>query len=158
MRDLHGFRAAVRQHRRAVGRTQQQLARSIGVHPDVLSHKINGTDNAVLTTSDVIGIATTLASWGAVGTRADLQGLLDLMEVPPHAIPAAAWSAPPLAALRGAQDDVATRHLVRQSRAAPVMPAAGAPGARRRRAGRPATQADSHAAPGPGHRVDRPPA
>ncbi len=126
MRDLHGFRAAVRQHRRAVGRTQQQLARSIGVHPDVLSHKINGTDNAVLTTSDVIGIATTLASWGAVGTRADLQGLLDLMEVPPHAIPAAAWSAPPLAALRGAQDDVATRHLA-ESPAAPVMPAPGAP-------------------------------
>jgi len=107
MRDLRAFRAAVRQHRRAVGRTQQQLARSIGLHPDVLSHKINGTDNAVLTTSDVIGIVTTLASWGAVATRADMQALLDLVGVPPHAIPATAWSVPPLAALRETGNDVA---------------------------------------------------
>ena len=100
MPDLRGFREAVREHRRAVGRTQQQLARSIGLHPDVLSHKLNGRDNAVLTAPDVIGIATTLAGWGALVTRADVHALLDLMEVPPHAIPAAAWSAPPLAALR----------------------------------------------------------
>jgi predicted ATPase/DNA-binding XRE family transcriptional regulator len=107
MRDLRGFRAAVRQYRRAVGRTQQQLARSIGLHPDVLSHKINGNDHAVLTTADVIGIVTTLASWGAVGTKADLLALLDLVEVPSHAIPGAAWSVPPLAGLRDAGDDVA---------------------------------------------------
>ena len=100
MRDLRGFREAVRVHRRAVGRTQQQLARSIGLHPDVLSHKLNGSDNAMLTTPDVIGIATTLAGWGALVTRTDVYALLDLMEVPRHAIPAAAWSAPPLAVLR----------------------------------------------------------
>lgn len=63
MPDLREFREAVRVHRRAVGRTQQQLARSIGLHPDVLSHKLHGRDNAVLTTPDVIGIATTLAGW-----------------------------------------------------------------------------------------------
>ena len=90
MSDLRGFREAVREHRRAVGRTQQQLARSIGLHPDVLSHKLNSRDNAVLTTPDVIGIATTLAGWGALVTRADVYALLDLAEVPPHAIPAAA--------------------------------------------------------------------
>jgi predicted ATPase len=100
MSDLRQFREAVREHRRAAGRTQQQLARSIGLHPDVLSHKLNGRDNAVLTMPDVIGIATTLAGWGALVTRADIHALLDLMDVPPHAIPAAAWSAPPLAALR----------------------------------------------------------
>ena len=63
MRDLRGFREAVRVHRRAVGHTQRQLAKSIGLHPDVLSHKLNGSDNAMLTTQDVIGIATTLAGW-----------------------------------------------------------------------------------------------
>jgi predicted ATPase len=112
MRDLRAFRAAVRQHRRVVGRTQQQLARSMGLHPDVLSHKINGNDNALLTMSDAIGIVTTLTDWGAVTTRADLQALLDLVEVPLHAIPAAAWSVPPLAALRDAEDDTAASRLV----------------------------------------------
>ena len=101
MRDLRGFREALRAHRRAVGRTQQQLARSIGLHPDVLSHKLHGRDNAILTTTDVIAIATTLAGWGALVTEADVHELLKLMAVPPHAIPAAAWAAPPLAALRG---------------------------------------------------------
>jgi hypothetical protein len=122
MRDLHGFREAVREHRRAVGRTQQQLARSIGLHPDVLSHKLHGRDNAVLTAPDVIGIATTLASWGALVTRVDVYALLDLMEVPPHAIPAPAWSVPPLAALR-ADGEGATARQAAPGRAYAPVPA-----------------------------------
>ena len=118
MSDLRGFREAVREHRRAVGRTQQQLARSIGLHPDVLSHKLHGRDNAMLTTPDVIGIAATLAGWGALVSRADVYALLDLMAVPRHAIPDAAWSAPPLAALRADDDGVEAR----QAAAAPVPP------------------------------------
>jgi predicted ATPase len=109
MSDLRGFREAVREHRRMVGRTQQQLARSIGLHPDVLSHKLHGRDNAMLTMLDVIGIATTLAGWGALVTRADVHALLDLMDVPPHAVPAAAWSAPPLAGLRAESETAAAR-------------------------------------------------
>ena len=97
--NLREFREKVRERRRAVGRTQQQLARSIGLHPDVLSHKLNGRDHALLTTPDVIGIAVTLAGWGALLSRADVYELLDLMEVPRHAVPAASWSAPPLADL-----------------------------------------------------------
>ena len=123
MPDLREFREAVRAHRRAVGRTQQQLARSIGLHPDVLSHKLHGRDNAVLTTPDVIGIATTLAGWGALVSRADVYALLGLMDVPPHAIPVAAWSAPPLAALRS-DDDGARAGPAAPGRAAPV-PALG---------------------------------
>jgi predicted ATPase len=123
MSDLRQFREAVREHRRAVGRTQQQLARSIGLHPDVLSHKLHGRDNAVLTAPDVIGIATTLAGWGALVTRADMHALLDLMEVPPHAIPAAAWSVPPLAALRADGESAAV------GRAAAVHTVHARPGA-----------------------------
>jgi predicted ATPase/transcriptional regulator with XRE-family HTH domain len=103
MRDLGRFREAVRRHRRMAGRTQQQLARSVGLHPDMLSHKLNGSDNAVLTAPDVIGIVTTLAAWGALATRAEVHVLLGLMDVPPHAIAAAAWSAPPFATLRAAR-------------------------------------------------------
>ncbi|HEY2579340.1 MAG TPA: tetratricopeptide repeat protein [Streptosporangiaceae bacterium] len=119
MRDLRGFREAVRTHRRAVGRTQQQLARSIGLHPDVLSHKLNARDNAVLTTPDVIGIATTLAGWGALVNRADLHALLDLMEVPQHAVTAAAWAAAPLAALRADGGGAAGRAADRRAAAGP---------------------------------------
>ena len=99
MRDLAAFSAAVREHRRAVGHTQQQLARAIGLHPNVLSHKLNGHDGAVLTTPEVIGIVTTLASWGAIVTRAEAQALLESMAVPPQALPPGAWAAPPLAQL-----------------------------------------------------------
>ena len=93
MRDLDRFRAAVREHRRVVGRTQQQLARSVGLHPDMLSHKLNGSDHAMLTAPDVIGIVTTLAGWGALANRAEVHALLGLMDVPPHAVAAqpAVW-------------------------------------------------------------------
>jgi hypothetical protein len=90
MRDLRGFREAVQEHRRMVGRDQQQLARSIGLHPHVLSHKLNGRGSALLTVPEVIGIATTLAGWGAPVARADVHALLELMDVPPRAIPDAA--------------------------------------------------------------------
>jgi predicted ATPase len=117
MRDLRGFREAVREHRRAVGRTQQQLARSIGLHPDVLSHKLNSRDNAVLTSQEVVAVATTLVAWGALVTRNDMYALLTMMEVPPQAVPAAAWSAPPLAALRADQDAAAVSRDVPGPRA-----------------------------------------
>jgi predicted ATPase len=99
MRDVAAFRNAVREYRRTVGRTQQQLARTIGLHPDVLSHKLNARDHAVLTAADVTGIVTTLAEWAALPTRSEAQALLALMDVPVHAIPAATWNSPPLAAL-----------------------------------------------------------
>ena len=62
--DLAAFREAVRARRRAAGRTQQQLARRVGVHPDVLSHKLHAR-GAVLTSADVTAIVTVLAGWGA---------------------------------------------------------------------------------------------
>lgn len=64
MRDVQGFREAARERRRAAGRTQQQLARAIGLHPDVLSHKLHERGGAVLTTAEVTAIVTTLAGWG----------------------------------------------------------------------------------------------
>jgi transcriptional regulator with XRE-family HTH domain len=91
--DLPGFREAVRARRRAAGRTQRQLARTIGLHPDVLSHKMNGNDSAVLTISDVVAIVIAFADWGTLADRTDAEELLALMAVPPHAITAQAWGA-----------------------------------------------------------------
>jgi len=99
MRELSRFRNEVRTHRRMVGRTQAQLARAIGVHPHVLSHKLNGHAGSVLTAPDVIGIVTALAGWGALVSRSEAQHLLDLMNVPPQAVSDRAWASPPLAAL-----------------------------------------------------------
>jgi non-specific serine/threonine protein kinase len=125
MRDLDRFREAVREHRRVVGRTQQQLARSVGLHPDMLSHKLHGSDNAVLTAPDVVGIVTTLAGWGALTNRAEVHALLGLMDVPPHAIAAEAWSAPPLVTLRAGHDRALARP--RWPGPAPDAPAARPP-------------------------------
>jgi len=99
MRDLAGFRQAVRGHRRAIGRTQQQLAREVGLHPHVLSHKLNGHGEAILTATDVTAIVTTLAAWGALVDRTDAYALLDLMALPPQTIPDSAWTRPPLSTL-----------------------------------------------------------
>ena len=68
--DLAAFREAVRARRRMAGRTQQQLARRVGVHPDVLSHKLHAR-GAVLTSADVTAIVTVLAGWKAVGSQAE---------------------------------------------------------------------------------------
>jgi predicted ATPase len=99
MGELAGFRDRVRACRRAVGRSQQQLATAIGVHPNVLSHKLNGHARAVLTVPEAIRIVTTLAGWGALETRSAAEELLAAGGVPAYAIPAAAWSSPPLSVL-----------------------------------------------------------
>jgi predicted ATPase len=96
--DLAAFREAVRARRRAAGRTQQQLARRVGVHPDVLSHKLHAR-GAVLTSADVTAIVIVLAGWGGVGSQAEARALLALMGVPPQAVPPGAWASGPLGAL-----------------------------------------------------------
>ena len=99
MRDLVAFRQALRERLRAVGCTQQQLARAIGLHPHVLSHKLHERDAAALTTPEIVSIVVTMAGWGGVGSKADAVALLALMALPPEAIPAESWAAKPLARL-----------------------------------------------------------
>jgi predicted ATPase len=99
MGDLARFRDRVRTYRRAVGRSQQQLATAVAVHPNVLSHKLNGHGRALLTAPEAIRIVTTLAEWGALETRSAAEELLAAAGVPAHAIPAAAWTTAPLSAL-----------------------------------------------------------
>ncbi len=99
MRDLVAFRQALRERLRVVGHTQQQLARAIGLHPHVLSHKLHERDGAALTTPEVISIVATMAGWGGVSSKADVLALLALMGLPPEVIPAETWAAKPLARL-----------------------------------------------------------
>jgi predicted ATPase len=99
MGDMARFRDGVRAYRRSVGRSQQQLATAVGVHPNVLSHKLNGHGRAVLTAPEAIRIVTTLAGWGALETRSAAEQLLAAAGIPAHAIPATAWTTAPLSAL-----------------------------------------------------------
>ncbi len=108
MGDLARFRDGVRTYRRAVGRSQQQLATAVGVHPNVLSHKLNRHGRAVLTTPEAIRIVTTLAGWGALETRGAAEELLAAAGVPAHAISAAAWTTAPLSALPAQTPGAAT--------------------------------------------------
>ncbi|HVB08752.1 MAG TPA: AAA family ATPase, partial [Bacillota bacterium] len=98
MRDVERFREAVRTHRRALGRSQIELAHAMGLHPNVLSHKLHGSDGATLNQADVVGIVVTLARWGALTTRTEARELLELMAAA-NALPATAWATPPLSDL-----------------------------------------------------------
>ncbi|HEY1918720.1 MAG TPA: tetratricopeptide repeat protein [Streptosporangiaceae bacterium] len=123
MPDADGFRQAVLQRRRAAGRTQQQLARAIGLHPDVLSHKLHQR-GARLTATEVTAIVQALAGWGVIASRAEVRTLLTLMDLPPHIIPPPAWAAPPLSELPPGPDaEHVTQPDVRPAAAARLAPA-----------------------------------
>jgi predicted ATPase len=124
--DLSAFRAELRARRRAVGRTQQQLARAAGLHPDVLSHKLNGSDGAVLTVTDAVGLVTVLAGWGMVTSRAEAEQLLMLTGAAAAAVAAQAWAGPVLATLPAGEDVSAPSAPAPRLRLAPARPPAQA--------------------------------
>src|SRR5579864_2860482 len=94
--DLAAFRDGINGYRRLTGHSQQELARELGLHPDVLSHKLHATDGAVLHHADVRGIVRVLAAWHALTMRAQAVHLLGLMDLGPHTFSTQEWDAPPL--------------------------------------------------------------
>src|SRR4029077_912239 len=77
------------------------LARLIGLHPHVLSHKLHATDGSRLTHVEIKGILRTLASWQSFTTMADVVDLLALMDLGPGAFSAIEWTLPPFQSLSG---------------------------------------------------------
>jgi WD40 repeat protein len=94
------FREQVRFYRTLTGKTQEELAKVLGLNPQVLSHKLHGVRNARLTHREVQTIVTTLVQWGAMNKRAQARDLLELMECPDF--PPTAWNEPPLNRLEAA--------------------------------------------------------
>ncbi len=94
------FREQVRSYRALTGKTQQELAKVLGLNPQVLSHKLDGVRNARLTHREVKAIVTTLVQWGAMSKQAEARDLLELMECPDF--PPAQWDEPPLNRLEAA--------------------------------------------------------
>src|SRR5260370_1172589 len=91
--DLERFREKVRYYRPRTERTQEDLAKALGLSPYVLSHKLHGTRNARLTHREVQAIVKTLVEWGAMIRQAEARELLELMDCPDF-LPDE-WNAPP---------------------------------------------------------------
>ncbi len=60
--NLERFREKVRYYRPLTERTQEDLAKALGLSPYVLSHKLHGTRNARLTHREVQAVVNTLHS------------------------------------------------------------------------------------------------
>ena len=89
----------VQRYLRASGYTQKELADALGLHPKVLSRKLNGSGNAHLTHLEVQRIIITLARWRAITTQDEALTLLETAGVDPGIFHDSAWQAPPLNAL-----------------------------------------------------------
>jgi predicted ATPase len=98
MQSAH-FGHRVRDYLRAVGYSQQDLARALALHPVVLSRKLRGTSNAYLTQQEVKRIITLLAEWRALSTRNEVLSLLELANMTSRSLSVEEWNNPPLSEL-----------------------------------------------------------
>lgn len=113
--DLPTFRDAVRRYRRPTGQSQKDLAREIGLHPNVLSHKLAGSKGFRLTHQDVKGIVRMLAASQAIARQTEAVELLRLADLDRSAFTDDEWLSPPLSLLDADLPAVGARPL-----AAPV--------------------------------------
>jgi len=93
------FGDSVQVYIRASGYSQRELADEVGLHPKVLSRKLNNSGNAHLTHLEVQRIVTTLAHWQAISTQDEAIQLLELAQMGPNYFTAKEWQQPPLSQL-----------------------------------------------------------
>ena len=93
------FSHSVQKYLRSSGYTQKELADALGLHPKVLSRKLNGTRNARLTHLEVKSIITMLAGWFSITTYDEALHLLELAQVGPTLFSEGEWRTPPLSSL-----------------------------------------------------------
>ncbi len=80
---------------RISGHTQSELAHELGLHPKVLSRKINKYKNDRLNHPEIKKIIAILATWRAITSRDEVQQLLAAAEVETGIISDDEWQAPP---------------------------------------------------------------
>ena len=93
------FSESIQEYLRASGYSQKELAVALGLHPKVLSRKLNGSGNAHLTYLEVQSIITTLADWRAITTQDEVLHLLELAQVESTIFSSDEWQTPPLSKL-----------------------------------------------------------
>ncbi len=101
--NLDRFREQVSEARRKTGRLQMELARELGIDPQVLSRKLHGAKQAILTHVEVKQIISTLAAWDAITTRGEAGELLSLMGLRTESFSDEEWRAEPLNRLAPAE-------------------------------------------------------
>ncbi len=102
--ELTKFREAIREYRRYSGKTQKDLAEAVGLHPNVLSTKLNGSGNDYLNYPEIKRIISTLASWKAISTRSEAVELLALMQLKEIIFTLEEWNSSPLNQLETSAD------------------------------------------------------
>jgi predicted ATPase len=92
--NVDAFRDNVQKYLRMGGYKQEELAQTIGLHPKVLSRKLNKNANAHLTLREVREIVVTLADWHVLTTRAELLALLAAADIDAGILQRKEWQTP----------------------------------------------------------------
>lgn len=93
---LTRFREKITAARRRAGYLQKDLASALGLDSHMLSHKLHGSDGALLSHQEVKQIIRTLAAWDAITTRSEAIELLTLMQLRSDSFSAEDWDCFPL--------------------------------------------------------------
>lgn len=93
---VFGFGEQVQAYLRGSGYSQQNLADALGLHPGVLSRKLNGSTQGHLTKLEVGRIIKTLAQWNIITTQIEAFHLLQLMNLKQTSLSVEEWQEPPL--------------------------------------------------------------
>ena len=93
---LDTFRTKIRAYLRTVNVAQTALARELGLHPSVLSHKLNGKGIYTLSQPEVKKIVKFLAQFDAISTRSEAIELLEAMDLKATTFTPQEWQAAPL--------------------------------------------------------------
>jgi predicted ATPase len=91
--DLRRFREQISAARRQAGYLQKDLAAAVGLEPHTLSHKLHGSDGAILSHQEVKQIIKALAAWHAISSCAEAIELLTCMGLKPESFSPDEWSA-----------------------------------------------------------------
>jgi predicted ATPase len=92
--NIDALRDSVQGYLRTGGYKQEELAHRIGLHPKVLSRKLNKNANAQLTLREVREIVIALADWHVLTTRDELLALLAAAEIDAGILQQSDWQTP----------------------------------------------------------------
>jgi predicted ATPase len=86
----------IQEYIRTSGYSQKGLADEMGLHPKVLSRKLNHSGKAYLTHHEIHRIVITLARWRAISSQDEAIHLLELAHIGPNCFSSEEWQQPPL--------------------------------------------------------------
>ena len=94
--DEYSFAKQVQEYLRGSGYSQQNLANALGLHPGVLSRKLNASTQGHLTKLEVGRIIKILAEWNIITMRDEALQLLKLANLKSASLSIEEWQEPPL--------------------------------------------------------------